>query len=165
MTKKRIKQKWYSIQKFKFNSKECFRYYSELENGYLYANAIYPTKITKEDLPDDFIYGRFYKLWGYLSTSGIKDLYYRKCNAVPESFKDDALFISFDKPLNKKAIDDYDYVNQNEDFTVWGHEIFYVIEKVLVADEYKNSNVYEMAINIKNQLDEKQKEIDKIRGD
>lgn len=34
------------------------------------------TKIKEEDLPEWYVFGRYYKLWGFLSTKGITDLQY-----------------------------------------------------------------------------------------
>ena len=34
------------------------------------------TRIKEEDLPEWYVFGRYYKLWGFLSTKGITDLRY-----------------------------------------------------------------------------------------
>jgi len=38
------------------------------DNGYLFSNVIYPTKIKAEDLIEWYIRGRYYKRHGFLST-------------------------------------------------------------------------------------------------
>ena len=62
---KKINSKWYSIEKIKYEKHQY--HYIKDPNGYLYADSQYNTKITADDLPDWFVYGRFYKRFGYLS--------------------------------------------------------------------------------------------------
>ena len=71
------------------------------EDRYLYSFGQYPTKITAEMLPEDYLQIRSRSIWymtGYLRTSGIVDIKYRwsKWNHL---FKDDYLYLSYDKPI------------------------------------------------------------------
>lgn len=62
---KKINSKWYSIEKIKYEKHQY--HYIKDPNDYLYVDSQYNTKITADDLPDWFVYGRFYKRFGYLS--------------------------------------------------------------------------------------------------
>ena len=61
----------------------------------LFSCGIYPTKITAADLPEWYVYGRFYKHWGYLCAKGVKSLVYDPCKFSNHMFKDDFLYISY----------------------------------------------------------------------
>ena len=63
MGKKRINSKIYHISKILYDKDNGFYYYKN-PDGYLFSNFIYQTKIKPEDLPDWYIFGRYYK--GYL---------------------------------------------------------------------------------------------------
>ena len=45
------------------------------EDGTLFSGH-YRTKIRPEDLPEWYLYGRYYKRFGYMSTKGITDMLY-----------------------------------------------------------------------------------------
>lgn len=53
------------------------------------------TKIKEEDLPEWYVFGRYYKLWGFLSTKGITDLQYIPNLWINHFLKDDCLLISY----------------------------------------------------------------------
>ena len=59
MKQKRIRQILYSEQKI--TRKNNRLQYIENPDGYLFSNMVYPTKIKAEDLPEWFVYGRYYK--------------------------------------------------------------------------------------------------------
>lgn len=76
---------------------KLFRQILDTENEYLYSRGHYPTKIKKEDLPEDYIEFRSRVIWymtGYLKTSGIVDIGY-KALKINHLFKDDYLYISY----------------------------------------------------------------------
>lgn len=162
--KKRINSYWYTKEKYKYVFDKEEKQYRinrfTLENGCLYSKAKYPTKIKVEDLPDTYIYGRIYGNWGYINTGGVRDLYYKESIVTKESFKDDFLFVSYNKPINIEAIQEYDYKNQTHDLSLYSHEIFDFIDKILEQDEYKNTVLFENAENIRKQLDDKLKKIE-----
>lgn len=90
---KRIKSYIYTQGKFG----KGFRETLDTENIFLYSHGRYPTKITTEDLPKDYIKIHSRVIWymtGYLKTSGIVDIQYRW---VGENhlFKDDYIYISY----------------------------------------------------------------------
>ena len=66
------------------------------EEGFLYAQGRYPTKIKPEDLPSWFIRGIFQDETVYISAKGVKHLVFMP---VYNLAKDDLLYISYDKPI------------------------------------------------------------------
>ena len=127
MSKNRIKQNFYatSIRKFERipqdtwdamtdEQKEWYRigyWYNEYElpDGRLYAgwSTQHPTKLTKDDLPEDYIFISGYKKRGYMRTAGVKGLVYKRSPFHNHTFKDDFLYISYTKPLGE-YVDGYD---------------------------------------------------------
>ena len=73
------------------------------ENEFLYSKGHYLTKIKEKDLPEDYTKFKSRTIWytiGYIKTSGVKDLYY---TYIKENhlFKDDYLYISYDKKIEE----------------------------------------------------------------
>ena len=143
----RIKNPYYSIEKFKWvYDKEDHRRYLELvpsKDNTLWADGIYPTKIYAEDLPEWYLYGRYWKKWGYISTKGVKDLYYKPNMWVNHMFKDDFLYISYDKPITKEDVENY-----RVEYYIWGWEIR---DFLLMAEKYSGYDISK----IKEQIAEK----------
>jgi hypothetical protein len=123
---------------------------TDQENEFLYSRGMYLTKIKEEDLPSDYIKFKSRSIWymtGYLKTSGVKDLYY---TYIKENhlFKDDFLYISYDKKI-EKIKDEYGYEEiRYFDFFICGNDII----DVLFAIE-KNSNID--TTKIRNKIEEK----------
>ena len=69
------------------------RYVSN-EDGTLFSGH-YRTKIKPEDLPEWYLYGRYYKRFGYMSTKGITDMLYIPSRFSNHYLKDDFLLISY----------------------------------------------------------------------
>lgn len=97
----RIKQNFYAIETIKWNPELKRHEYVELSDGSLWAAGRYKTKIRPEDLPKGFVYGRYYKRFGYMNANGIKDMKYIPCY-INHSLKDDLLLISYGKPIELK---------------------------------------------------------------
>ena len=68
-------------------------------DGTLFSGGTYPTRITPADLPEWYVHGRYYKNWGYLCAKGIKYLVYEPNMVFNHMFKDDFLYISYDRPI------------------------------------------------------------------
>ncbi len=143
---KKINSNWYTRGKYGREWREII----DTENEKLYSMGQYPTKIKKEDLPKDYIQFKSRSIWymtGYLKTSGVKDLYYiyTKENHL---FKDDYLYISYDKKIEeikgKYGNDEVRYF----DFFISGGDII----KILFAIE-KNSDID--TTKIRNKIKEK----------
>lgn len=95
--KKRINSVIYTKGKFGKGWRET----CDTDNPFLYSHGRYPTKITVEDLPEDYLKIHSRVIWymqGYLKTSGIVDMKYTwmKENHL---FKDDYIYISYKEPL------------------------------------------------------------------
>ena len=134
MKMRKFNSRWYTKGRFG----KGFREINDIDNEFLYARGRYPTKIRKEDLPEDYVEFRSRSIWyltGYLKTSGVKDLYYSSVK-INHLFKDDYLDISFSGEL-KIEKDKYGCEScHNYDFTICGNDII----PVLFAIE-KNSDV------------------------
>lgn len=143
---KKINADWYS--KGKLDRKTWIP--TDEKNKFLYSKGFYPTKIKEEDLSKDYIKIRSRTIWymtGFVKTSGVKDLYYTylKENHL---FKDDYLYISYDKEIEKiKGKYGNDEVRYF-DFFICGGDII----KVLFAIE-KNSDID--TTEIRNKIKEK----------
>ena len=68
------------------------------QDGYLYSQGRYKTKLRNEDMPEWYVEGFVYKTPGYISAKGVVDLKYipRFFNHL---FKDDVLLISYTTPI------------------------------------------------------------------
>lgn len=140
----RFKSNYYTTSKRRHNYKthERERIYSDT----LFSNGIYPTKIKPEQLPDSYIGGLYYAYGhGYMNTAGIKYLIYRPNMCFNHMFKDDFLFISYDKPIEK---DVYGFYKSDE--YVWGTNIITILKG---AEKYSGYDISQ----IKQQIEEKRK--------
>ena len=130
-TRKRITAYLYTHGKFGRGWRETV----DTDNPFLYSHGRYLTKITPEDLPEDYIKIHSRAIWymsGYLKTSGIVDMYYTYCREN-HLFKDDYIYLSYDKKLHLENtqwgfVDVVDY-----DVRICGNDI---IDIVLAAEKY-----------------------------
>ena len=115
----------------------------ESPEGYLLSYGIYRTKIKAEDLPDWYIPGYYYKRHGYLSAKGIKHLMYLPQKQWDHMFKDDCLFISYDKPITHtgNSISDYNDYDEN----IFGGVI---VEFLLAAEKFSGYDISEIKAQI-----------------
>ena len=156
--KKRIKQNFYTVSSHDYvritqadrdamtpEEKEYWRDHrywyvaKKLPDGRLYAGwgSRYPTKLTAEDLPPDYIRVRDYKKDGYIRTAGVKSLVYHPSPFHNHAFKDDSLYISYTQDLGE-FIDLWDTDNSSDttfercDECIWGNDIIdfiFAVEK------------------------------------
>ena len=135
----KINSNWYT--KGKIGTKNII----DKDKEFLYSKGIYPTKIREEDLPKDYIKFQSRTIWyltGFLRTSGVKDLYY---TYIKENhlFKDDYLYISYDKKI-EKVKDKYGYNRIiNYDFLICGNnniDVLFAIEENSNIDTRKVRN-------------------------
>lgn len=143
---RRINSKWYSYEK------KPYDYMTEngrLPHGCLFAQAQYPTLITADDLPPSFVYGRFYKRWGYLDTSGIVDMLYIPNLWINHFLKDDRLIISYCGKIKKIEKDKWGDEFENEDYSIFGNEIIDVLKG---ARDYSGININPFINQIKEKL-------------
>ena len=104
--------------------------YVENADGTLFSRH-HRTKILAEDLPTWYIYGRYYKCWGYLSAKGITDLLYVPNKFTNHFLKDDCLYITYGGKIKEDASpgDGYFYTKYSGfDERVWGNEIIGILK-------------------------------------
>lgn len=132
----KIKSTLYTKGKFG----RTFRRTEDTNNEFLYSKGIYPTKIKKEDLPEDYIEFRSRTIWymtGYLKTSEVIDIGYIP---IKENhlFKDDYLYISYKEKLqyekNRYGFEDIKYF----DICICGNDIITIL---LAIQKYSNINI------------------------
>lgn len=94
------------------------------DDGTLFSGR-YRTKIKPEDLPEWYLYGRYYKRFGYMSAKGITDMVYIPNLTFNHFLKDDCLLIAYggkiveDKPEERSRLNRY----SGYDRRIWGSEI------------------------------------------
>ena len=98
------------------------------EDGTLFSGH-YRTKIRPEALPEWYLYGRFYKRFGYMSTKGITDMLYIPNRFSNHYLKDDCLLISYGGSITEVTAPELSayerYQGWNE--RVWGNEIITIL--------------------------------------
>ena len=99
------------------------------DDGTLFSGA-YRTKIKSEDLPEWYMYGRYYKRRGYMSTKGITDLVYIPSLYSNHYLKDDCLLVAYGGKITEKenastefSLDKY----AGWDERVWGFDIVTIL--------------------------------------
>ena len=91
----------------------------------------YRTKIKADDLPEWYIFGRYYKCWGYLSVKGITDLVYVPNMTFNHFLKDDYLCIAYGGAITEGESLEYGYKRKTYsgfDKRVWGSEILDILK-------------------------------------
>lgn len=127
MAKKRIKAPFYTEMKLGlvslFND-------TRLPEGYLYANGRNRTKIKPEDLPEHYIPLLVYKVNGYITVDGIKDVVYKPNYWINHMHKDDFLYISYSTPIESEVNAQGRTEYYNYDAILWGGNIVKFIREV-----------------------------------
>lgn len=117
--------------------------YVQNEERYLFSGR-YKTKILPSDLPEWYLYGRYYKSWGYMSTKGIVDLVYHPNMHTNHFLKDDFLYISYKDKIEpvtdeERKIKEYRYSRyKGYDQLVCGSEIIDILKG---AKKYSNYDI------------------------
>ena len=140
---KRFRSNLYTVQKIVCS--EGRHIHVEDKDGYLFAQAIYPTKIKAEDLPEWYVYGRYYKCFGYLSAKGVVDMKYVPSKYSNHFLKDDFLFISYNTPISENPeasgiIDAY----TGYDERIYGNEILSFLKAAKKHSAYDISELAQM---------------------
>ena len=104
------------------------------DDGTLFSGR-YKTKMLPTDLPEWYLYGRYHKRWGYMSTKGIVDMVYRPNLHVNHFLKDDFLYISYKEKIEPVTEEDKksDRMLRYEEFkgyddVVFGNEIIDILK-------------------------------------
>jgi len=138
----RFKRPLYFIHKIVFDGHD--HRYIESDDGTLFAGK-YRTKIYESDLPEWYLYGRYYKRWGYLSTKGIVDMLYIPNMHINHFLKDDCLLVSYDKQIRKntdcRACIFEKYKGWDE--RIYGSEIIGVLKGARKYSNYDISSIIE----------------------
>lgn len=106
--------------------------------GHLLSHGRYRTKLYPPDLPEWYVYGYMYKRHGFMSAKGVKHMVYEPCYSSNHLYKDDVLFISYDKEIVP--------VTDEHGFS-WHHGYDLILsgpilpEFVDAAEKYSNYNV------------------------
>ncbi len=127
--KKRVKGHLYFIHDFKRCGDGNYRYVGT-DDGTLFSVSYGRTKLYASELPEWFVYGRYYKRFGYISTKGIKALKYKPNWHTNHFLKDDRLMVSYDKTESALG-DDWDNTTW-----VWGSEILDVLKGAQIYSNY-----------------------------
>ena len=102
------------------NSKDTW---IQKEHNFLFSQGKYNTKITANDLPEWFVKGCYYRHSGYLSARGVVALFYRPNYVFNHMFKDDFLYISYDRPIVPVPREQSIYCCEGFDEYIYGWEI------------------------------------------
>jgi len=126
--------------------------YEKNADGALFSGH-HRTKIMAKDLPEWYIFGRYYKCWGYLSVKGITDLVYVPNMTFNHFLKDDYLFIAYGGVIKETESTEYGYVRKIHsgfDERVWGSEILEVLKG---ARRFSNYDITGIIQQIKEKKD------------
>ena len=125
---KRFTNRLYSTGIYAFRDRQLC--YIENDDGTLFSGR-YKTKILATDLPAWYIYGRYYKRWGHLSTKGITDLLYVPNRFSNHFLKDDCLYIAYGGKIVEVDPQEQGYAFEKYagfDERVWGREIINILK-------------------------------------
>lgn len=124
---KRFRNTLYTLQDIK-RVDGNFRYVSP-PDGTLFSGHC-RTKIKPEDLPEWYLYGRYYKRFGYMSTKGITDLLYIPSRFSNHFLRDDCLLISYGGKIVENTDPARDFFLEKYegwDERVWGNAIITIL--------------------------------------
>jgi len=132
----RFKNTLYTVEDLKYLNGRW--QYVRNEDGTLFSGP-YRTKIKPEDLPQWYVYGRYYKRFGYMSTKGITDLLYIPNRFSNHYLKDDCLLISYGGKIWEAEIPEGGTISEcyegwNE--RVWGSEIVSILKGARMYSGY-----------------------------
>ena len=132
----RFKNTLYTVEDLKYLNGRW--QYVRNEDGTLFSGP-YRTKIKPEDLPQWYVYGRYYKRFGYMSTKGITDLLYIPNRFSNHYLKDDCLLISYGGKIWEAEIPEGGTISEcyegwNE--RVWGREIVSILKGARMYSGY-----------------------------
>ena len=112
--------------------------YLESNDGTLFSGQR-KTKILAQDLPDWYVYGRYYKRWGYMSTKGITDMLYVPTKFSNHYLKDDCLYISYGGKIREAELSQDGSLYEKYtgfDERIWGSEIIGILKGARLYSNY-----------------------------
>ena len=146
--KKRIIRNIYFAEEIKYVNYQ--HVWVKNSDGTLFSNR-QKTAIKPEDLPEWFLYGRYYKRFGYMSAKGIVDMVYVPTR-IGTFLKDDILFVSYKEPIAKITPSEDQFIHTafdehaGYDLTVSGMEICNILKG---AREYSGFDIAPIVKQIK----------------
>lgn len=146
---KKIKRNLYLAQKI-VNINHHLQYVED-ENGYLFSDGIYKTKIKPEDLPEWYVHGRYYRCLGYMSAKGVVDLKYIPNMWINHFLKDDFLLVSYNEPIKEIGESNRFWERYaGYDKKIFGNEILYFLKAV---QKYSDIDISEIVKQIQEKAD------------
>ncbi len=136
----RFRSNLYFIEKYVFCDHQHYRVRSD--DGTLFSGA-FRTKILPQDLPDWYVFGRYYKRFGYMSTKGITDMLYVPSKHSNHYLKDDCLYISYGGKIDAVELPEKGAFYERYkgyDHTVWGSEIIGILKGAQIYSDYDISS-------------------------
>lgn len=138
---KRFCSNLYTIETIVFRD---HRYqYIRNEDGTLFSGQ-HKTKILPQDLPEWYVYGRFYKCFGYLSAKGITDLLYVPSRFSNHYLKDDALYIAYGGKIQQTMPTEYQTMHDclsGFDERIWGNDMIDILKGARAYSNYDISGI------------------------
>lgn len=132
----RFKNTLYTVEDLKYLNGRW--QYVRSEDGTLFSGP-YRTKIKPEDLPEWYVYGRYYKRFEYMPTKGITDLLYIPSRFSNHYLKDDCLLISYGGKIREAVIPEGGTISERYegwDERVWGSEIVSILKGARIHSGY-----------------------------
>lgn len=124
--KNRFKNTLYTIEDIKSVNGELR--YVQNEDGTLFSGK-YRTKIKPVDLPEWYLYGRYYKRFGYMSAKGITDMVYVPSRFSNHYLKDDCLMVAYGGKIVENDSEKSGIYERYSgwDECIWGTEIVTIL--------------------------------------
>lgn len=144
-----IRANFYSIEKIIYK-KRRFQYITN-PKGYLFSGATILVKVTKEDLPEYFVPGRFKKCYGFIRTNKVKYIVYLNRTNSHHFMKDDVLLISYDQSIIKDATAGDLFGYRGYDEYIFGLDILTFIKGIITYSP--NINVLDIIGAIRTKKD------------
>ena len=139
----RFKKRFYKIERI--GRKDDHLCFITNEDGTLFSGN-HKTKIMPEDLPEWYIYGRYYKCFGYMSAKGITYMVYLPSRFSNHFLKDDCLLVAYGGKIEEKN-DGSTYSRLDRytgfDERIWGSEIISILKGVRKYSGYNIDSLTE----------------------
>ena len=139
---------YYSKEKRRYDYPSKSYICREGENGTLWSMGTYPTKIRVKDLPDYYICVYLYGGYKYLRATNIKDMIYKPNMWVNHFLRDDALYISYNQPLELVDTKWGGKTCENYDIALYGNDIMTFVAAAKYYSNYDTAAI-EQAIKDK----------------
>lgn len=132
----RFRNRLYWIQRI--GRKDGHLCYITSDDGTLFSGN-HKTKIKPEDLPEWYVYGRYYKCFGYMSAKGITDMVYLPSKFSNHFLKDDCLLVAYGGKIEEKNDGcTYSRLDRHTGFDehIWGNEIVSILKGARKHSDY-----------------------------